>query len=146
MSESTVTRSTMCAIASIFLFLLLIPRPPRSTLFPYTTLFRSPALPFELLRQGVPAFSANVVFPAVNFLLQTIPGFPAKVARDHGLPSSRYLRLIAASNLQDGVSCHSNAARAFGNATHRNQKWKKGEIGIARISCRPRIGKVGCWP
>src|SRR5438552_8985088 len=25
------------------LFLLIIPRPPRSTLFPYTTLFRSPA-------------------------------------------------------------------------------------------------------
>src|SRR5687768_7130078 len=26
----------------LFLFFLLIPRPPRSTLFPYTTLFRSP--------------------------------------------------------------------------------------------------------
>src|SRR5439155_26184763 len=28
-------------ICSIFFFFLLIPRPPRSTLFPYTTLFRS---------------------------------------------------------------------------------------------------------
>src|SRR5437773_12367515 len=27
-----------------FFFFLIIPRPPRSTLFPYTTLFRSPAL------------------------------------------------------------------------------------------------------
>src|SRR5947209_19812179 len=26
----------------LFLFFLMIPRPPRSTLFPYTTLFRSP--------------------------------------------------------------------------------------------------------
>src|SRR5438874_5739007 len=28
-----------------FFFFLTLPRPPRSTLFPYTTLFRSPALP-----------------------------------------------------------------------------------------------------
>src|SRR6478672_12575325 len=30
-------------IASFFFFFLMIRRPPRSTLFPYTTLFRSPA-------------------------------------------------------------------------------------------------------
>src|SRR6476620_12454387 len=29
----------------LFFFFLMIRRPPRSTLFPYTTLFRSPALP-----------------------------------------------------------------------------------------------------
>src|SRR2546422_5964020 len=29
---------------SLFFFFLMIRRPPRSTLFPYTTLFRSPAL------------------------------------------------------------------------------------------------------
>src|SRR5262249_61866210 len=29
---------------SLFFFFLMIPRPPRSTLFPYTTLFRSRAL------------------------------------------------------------------------------------------------------
>src|SRR5260370_37486703 len=29
---------------SLFLFFLMIRRPPRSTLFPYTTLFRSPCL------------------------------------------------------------------------------------------------------
>src|SRR5207248_8361463 len=32
-------RSSRCSHLSLFLFL--IPRPPRSTLFPYTTLFRS---------------------------------------------------------------------------------------------------------
>src|SRR5437660_2539268 len=31
----------LCTLTSIFLFFLLIRRPPRSTLFPYTTLFRS---------------------------------------------------------------------------------------------------------
>src|SRR6267378_7087670 len=30
-------------LAGVFVFFLMIRRPPRSTLFPYTTLFRSPA-------------------------------------------------------------------------------------------------------
>src|SRR5439155_26345345 len=34
------------ALCSCLFFLLTIPRPPRSTLFPYTTLFRSPRLQF----------------------------------------------------------------------------------------------------
>src|SRR5205809_2700005 len=33
----------------IFFFFLMIRRPPRSTLFPYTTLFRSPALEHEVV-------------------------------------------------------------------------------------------------
>src|SRR2546422_5829581 len=32
----------MCCPSRIFFFFLMIRRPPRSTLFPYTTLFRSP--------------------------------------------------------------------------------------------------------
>src|SRR3712207_7596827 len=32
-------------LMSLFFFFLMIRRPPRSTLFPYTTLFRSPAKP-----------------------------------------------------------------------------------------------------
>src|SRR6516164_9976967 len=33
----------LCFISYYFFFFLMIRRPPRSTLFPYTTLFRSPA-------------------------------------------------------------------------------------------------------
>src|SRR5204863_7959096 len=40
-SHSAVVRDAR--IVPCFLFLFLIPRPPRSTLFPYTTLFRSTA-------------------------------------------------------------------------------------------------------
>src|SRR5216684_4973334 len=40
----------LCSIFSFFFFFLMIRRPPRSTLFPYTTLFRSvangPSCPF----------------------------------------------------------------------------------------------------
>src|SRR3712207_6938311 len=52
----------MCEIFDLFFFYLMIRRPPRSTLFPYTTLFRSPQLelpqPAALglgLRRGVQA-------------------------------------------------------------------------------------------
>src|ERR1039457_2825806 len=34
-----------CLLFFFFFFFLMIRRPPRSTLFPYTTLFRSPRLP-----------------------------------------------------------------------------------------------------
>src|SRR2546429_9911952 len=40
-----------CSIRHLFFFFLMIRRPPRSTLFPYTTLFRSRACG-ELLRDG----------------------------------------------------------------------------------------------
>src|SRR5258707_14927910 len=33
---------TRCSLLNVFFFFLMIRRPPRSTLFPYTTLFRSP--------------------------------------------------------------------------------------------------------
>src|SRR3989449_11512031 len=34
-----------CSLLFCFFFFLMIRRPPRSTLFPYTTLFRAPRLP-----------------------------------------------------------------------------------------------------
>src|SRR5258705_13914725 len=40
-------------ILHLFFFFLMIRRPPRSTLFPYTTLFRSQCRPeFEILERG----------------------------------------------------------------------------------------------
>src|SRR3712207_9546882 len=48
------TYSSQSAIYFAFIFFLMIRRPPRSTLFPYTTLFRSPHLPDEW-RHGTPA-------------------------------------------------------------------------------------------
>src|SRR2546422_3844092 len=40
---------------SLFFFFLMIRRPPRSTLFPYTTLFRSPGFDERDARAGRPA-------------------------------------------------------------------------------------------
>src|SRR2546430_6927714 len=39
--------SGCCAVRFLFFFFLMIRRPPRSTLFPYTTLFRSASSPFR---------------------------------------------------------------------------------------------------
>src|SRR5207245_11389581 len=50
-----VLRTISFLLLPLFFFFLLIPRPPRSTLFPYTTLFRSQAAEsvLDLLRQSV---------------------------------------------------------------------------------------------
>src|SRR2546429_8832596 len=45
----------------LFFFFLMIRRPPRSTLFPYTTLFRSQKLLFDGREGAVPVVHANEV-------------------------------------------------------------------------------------
>src|SRR3954449_12323189 len=40
-ASATLSPVCFCSILSLFFFFLMIRRPPRSTLFPYTTLFRS---------------------------------------------------------------------------------------------------------
>src|SRR5690349_23916943 len=46
---------TMSRLASLFLFFLMRRRPPRSTLFPYTTLFRSPEFSSSMRPQSMPS-------------------------------------------------------------------------------------------
>src|SRR5207302_8633157 len=48
-----------CLVTSVFSCILEGPRPPRSTLFPYTTLFRSMAVVFDAARQGNVALDAG---------------------------------------------------------------------------------------
>src|SRR2546429_9676539 len=49
----------MVALVFLFFFFLMIRRPPRSTLFPYTTLFRSHNGPVRDGNRSVPAISAR---------------------------------------------------------------------------------------
>src|SRR5207248_11029150 len=55
-------------LAPLFFFSLL-PPPPRSTLFPYTTLFRSLALTPRLLRRGLELFAVISFFGVVVVLV-----------------------------------------------------------------------------
>src|SRR6266511_5292205 len=54
--------STLYIVFKIFFFLM-IRRPPRSTLFPYTTLFRPPAPPPAHARMATPVAPARVRHP-----------------------------------------------------------------------------------
>src|SRR2546422_6787112 len=47
------------ALPTLLFFFLMIRRPPRSTLFPYTTLFRSPPRPPALPRSSRPRLRAR---------------------------------------------------------------------------------------
>src|SRR5690625_7623346 len=58
--------NSLCLIfLSSFFFFLMIPRPPRSTLFPYTTLFRS----VHQQRQLTIKFLFQFLKPLLSFLL-----------------------------------------------------------------------------
>src|SRR2546426_1079035 len=64
----TFTSVVPVLVAWLFFFLM-IRRPPRSTLFPYTTLFRSGAAQLELVVPGLSAQLVGVKLPPVGLLL-----------------------------------------------------------------------------
>src|SRR6202521_6355784 len=51
--------SCSCVMCIFFFFFLMIRRPPRSTLFPYTTLFRSPCPARDSFRGSTSALSTT---------------------------------------------------------------------------------------
>src|ERR1043166_7328932 len=80
---------------SVLFFFLMIRRPPRSTLFPYTTLFRSPATPERLIRYSAAAVVAFVAFDKVlspQFMIWLLPLVPLVRGR-RGLAASALLGL-----------------------------------------------------
>src|SRR3712207_8396315 len=70
----------MCCLSPYSCFFLMIRRPPRSTLFPYTTLFRSEEEGWRLRKDGT-TFWASVTITAVRDDDGRLTGF-AKVTRD----------------------------------------------------------------
>src|SRR3712207_8411670 len=76
----------------IVVFFLMIRRPPRSTLFPYTTLFRSTAAPFTLGSNVPTAMAAKRAKPAVKAKLTRQPRWSTR-SEEHTseLQSRQYL-------------------------------------------------------
>src|SRR5206468_12000233 len=70
----------LCSSCSPSLFFLLLPRPPTSTLFPYTTLFRSFNSFFSAVRLAELARWALVRFDSVHFLVADRPSTHTLVA------------------------------------------------------------------
>src|SRR5690242_21138644 len=81
----------------MYFFFLMIPRPPRSTLFPYTTLFRSVNdwYAFTLSFKGVLLEGLEVVFIALTF-----------GSNQHNLP----LAVLAAVSAVDRKSTRLNSS------------------------------------
>src|SRR2546430_3427861 len=76
----------------VFFFFLMIRRPPRSTLFPYTTLFRSPRWPDRWRRRGSARSGGRTVPTRTNT--------PARRARCSGWRSEEHTsELQSQSNL-----------------------------------------------
>src|SRR2546429_696695 len=84
----------------MFFFFLMIRRPPRSTLFPYTTLFRS-ASPPQQSRESAPYLPSA---PRLRWPLEVAPGFhtqssPVLRASPNRLRRSRNKRPAASRTL-----------------------------------------------
>src|SRR5256885_17115186 len=72
---------TTCFLSFFFFFFLMIRRPPRSTLFPYTTLFRSPG------------------FSGAGLAKPCTPGRTAPLGRVHGRHVDRKSTRLNSSHL-----------------------------------------------
>src|SRR5208337_4679330 len=69
-------------ISTNFFFFLMIRRPPRSTLFPYTTLFRSDAV-LESAASGAPGPGTRPAFAGWKSILAEVPDDPEVLALAH---------------------------------------------------------------
>src|SRR5690606_41658041 len=96
-------------VLDIYYFLLMIRRPPRSTLFPYTTLFRSNqdcfdqlhrfALP-ELVGQALQVYRGHdAIAEGVRHLLQALPAMPIMVFPDYDRSEEHTSELQSRENL-----------------------------------------------
>src|SRR3712207_7325056 len=77
-------RQALCSWCAVFFFLM-IRRPPRSTLFPYTTLFRSSSPTSLLSSCGQPGSMPATAGPASGRACATLT---RSVAQDHRAPDA----------------------------------------------------------
>src|SRR2546430_11883585 len=75
----------------------MIRRPPRSTLFPYTTLFRSPAHP--MAQQLLTAFGGGIAAPSANRYGRLSPTRAEHVREELGRSEEHTSELQSQSNL-----------------------------------------------
>src|SRR3712207_7807975 len=89
----------------IVFFFLMIRRPPRSTLFPYTTLFRSPRAAFAELRALPQTWLLLLAFLVYNDGVQTVMAL-AVVYGDEELQDRKSTRLNSShANISYAVFC-----------------------------------------
>src|SRR3712207_8279499 len=100
--------STICIMCSdvslIYFFFLMIRRPPRSTLFPYTTLFRSSdpdvARVSKIVRSTMTRLHAELMRSISHYRAQQQGSAPARVFLCGGSASMPYMREFFQEKLQ----------------------------------------------
>src|ERR1035438_2897931 len=118
----------MCAVSTLpchcnmFFFFLMIRRPPRSTLFPYTTLFRSGFARNRLSRRPSPHDLIRLLLPASH----TLSGFES---RSPILPSSAAVRGLLARSCEPARNSSNEAAHS---ENRRGGKEGRGHILFSR--------------
>src|SRR2546430_12135530 len=101
-------------------FFLMIRRPPRSTLFPYTTLFRS------VPRPSLPVFGTDR--PPVDMMTASTSREGAPwMATDHPFPDRKSTRLNSShSQISYAVFCLKKKKKNIVTYAHRLDKWPRG--------------------
>src|SRR2546426_899825 len=101
LSLATPSRWTPLALSVFLLFFLMIRRPPRSTLFPYTTLFRSPPATPLLKRAarlgrelGLTFYDASFIALAVELNCPYVTADRRLYDRAQTLPRVRHLSRV----------------------------------------------------
>src|SRR5207237_10443904 len=99
------TRRVPCVYQTVTSSASFDPRPPRSTLFPYTTLFRSLAT-LLMLHLMVVAFWFGALWPLIVASLRETPARARSEEHTSELQSCQYLvcRLLLEKQLREGIS------------------------------------------
>src|SRR3712207_8476706 len=103
----------------LFFFFLMIRRPPRSTLFPYTTLFRSPSGgPFRA--KTVAATTANPMTDAGQVGLRRVRWFTGEQSPPPAAPSDRKSTRLNSShaNISYAVFCLKKKNQTAASVAH----------------------------
>src|SRR2546430_13909697 len=89
--------SVFCIFHFFFFFFLMIRRPPRSTLFPYTTLFRSPCGLGQLISLR---YGTIPIVRAVGGLSDTVHDLDAHAGKGNGFSFGKYEAAAFADAIQ----------------------------------------------
>src|SRR6266571_7007577 len=91
----------------LFFFFLMIRRPPRSTLFPYTTLFRSGCLPSAAARSP----TCPLARPSGSWPPSAGPGGPRPRSEEHTSELQSHVNLVCRLLLEKKKEAHASRVR-----------------------------------
>ena len=123
-------RSKVLLCVYFFFFFLMIRRPPRSTLFPYTTLFRSTACIFQC---GPDTKMMNIIFKPGSIPPYIDQDYTGCVMCDKNIQEA--FNMTIKSSASNTTNTQNNTHNSSNNRQQNNNRNNK----IGRASCRERV-------